>query len=198
MLRMSMSIPIGPSVYWGTPALLITPPSPTAPNAVCRTSMVPTQSSTVPVPIPPVNSRTRSAAPPTPPPHTTRPDPGRQALHGPNPTQPRAGPNPAGQLPHPLGRSGAALGHDLGGTELPAEVGTDLVAAHQHDLLGAQAPGGQHRRQPYRAVADHRHRDTRPDPGLDRAVVAGREHVGHRSEERRVGKECRSRWSPYH
>ena len=24
-------------------------------------------------------------------------------------------------------------------------------------------------------------------------------HVGHpRSEERRVGKECRSRWSPYH
>src|SRR3712207_8624746 len=22
--------------------------------------------------------------------------------------------------------------------------------------------------------------------------------VGHRSEERRVGKECRSRWSPYH
>ena len=26
-------------------------------------------------------------------------------------------------------------------------------------------------------------------------VVAGR---GGRSEERRVGKECRSRWSPYH
>jgi hypothetical protein len=23
-------------------------------------------------------------------------------------------------------------------------------------------------------------------------------HVGTRSEERRVGKECRSRWSPYH
>ena len=23
-------------------------------------------------------------------------------------------------------------------------------------------------------------------------------HVDHRSEERRVGKECRSRWSPYH
>ena len=22
--------------------------------------------------------------------------------------------------------------------------------------------------------------------------------IGHRSEERRVGKECRSRWSPYH
>ena len=23
-------------------------------------------------------------------------------------------------------------------------------------------------------------------------------HIGNRSEERRVGKECRSRWSPYH
>ena len=23
-------------------------------------------------------------------------------------------------------------------------------------------------------------------------------HVAYRSEERRVGKECRSRWSPYH
>ena len=23
-------------------------------------------------------------------------------------------------------------------------------------------------------------------------------HIHHRSEERRVGKECRSRWSPYH
>ena len=25
-----------------------------------------------------------------------------------------------------------------------------------------------------------------------------RENIFHRSEERRVGKECRSRWSPYH
>ena len=31
------------------------------------------------------------------------------------------------------------------------------------------------------------------------ALEAPRLHlVGHRSEERRVGKECRSRWSPYH
>src|SRR5207302_5746184 len=29
-------------------------------------------------------------------------------------------------------------------------------------------------------------------------VVARRARVHHRSEERRVGKECRSRWSPYH
>src|ERR1035438_9428946 len=30
------------------------------------------------------------------------------------------------------------------------------------------------------------------------AWVAGRAEVQHRSEERRVGKECRSRWSPKH
>src|SRR2546426_12708685 len=31
------------------------------------------------------------------------------------------------------------------------------------------------------------------DPALPRL-----DHDGYRSEERRVGKECRSRWSPYH
>src|SRR2546427_11023707 len=34
---------------------------------------------------------------------------------------------------------------------------------------------------------------------VDRQIAAGlRKEFGHRSEERRVGKECRSRWSPYH
>ena len=41
---------------------------------------------------------------------------------------------------------------------------------------------------------------------LGRLVVPGRQRIGMlwtiligiRSEERRVGKECRSRWSPYH
>ena len=28
--------------------------------------------------------------------------------------------------------------------------------------------------------------------------VSGKKVVSYRSEERRVGKECRSRWSPYH
>ena len=34
-----------------------------------------------------------------------------------------------------------------------------------------------------------------------RGIAVYNEHLrreGHRSEERRVGKECRSRWSPYH
>ena len=29
-------------------------------------------------------------------------------------------------------------------------------------------------------------------------LVTNNSSKGHRSEERRVGKECRSRWSPYH
>ena len=34
---------------------------------------------------------------------------------------------------------------------------------------------------------------------LERAEIHIREYgLGERSEERRVGKECRSRWSPYH
>src|SRR5262245_64923736 len=37
------------------------------------------------------------------------------------------------------------------------------------------------------------------DGVLERALVLGhREDLFKRSEERRVGKECRSRWSPYH
>src|SRR3954462_15061331 len=34
--------------------------------------------------------------------------------------------------------------------------------------------------------------------GHDRFGVGGRTSERERSEERRVGKECRSRWSPYH
>src|SRR2546421_1101769 len=44
--------------------------------------------------------------------------------------------------------------------------------------------------------------DGTPQPLLDLRQQGGRRtlpgHVAHRSEERRVGKECRSRWSPYH
>src|SRR5256885_12878753 len=43
-------------------------------------------------------------------------------------------------------------------------------------------------------------------PGIDAALRVNHRHLadvatfitGERSEERRVGKECRSRWSPYH
>ena len=41
--------------------------------------------------------------------------------------------------------------------------------------------------------------DGRPSDAIPRAVWARRvAYLPQRSEERRVGKECRSRWSPYH
>src|SRR5256885_3611304 len=48
------------------------------------------------------------------------------------------------------------------------------------------------------------HRDGREPWGRERSVItrshgdAGGDSPRARSEERRVGKECRSRWSPYH
>src|SRR6266511_4686429 len=36
------------------------------------------------------------------------------------------------------------------------------------------------------------------DPRADELIRGGHSRVIERSEERRVGKECRSRWSPYH
>src|SRR5256886_6662495 len=45
----------------------------------------------------------------------------------------------------------------------------------------------------------HRHDGTRSEsPRPTRRVAAGLTVGRSRSEERRVGKECRSRWSPYH
>ena len=40
--------------------------------------------------------------------------------------------------------------------------------------------------------------DMIPQDILDRIIEAGTYAANGRSEERRVGKECRSRWSPYH
>ena len=33
---------------------------------------------------------------------------------------------------------------------------------------------------------------------VDAPVIYANDQITYRSEERRVGKECRSRWSPYH
>src|SRR5438046_9658386 len=43
--------------------------------------------------------------------------------------------------------------------------------------------------------ASHHHHQQDDLPHIPRGVSS---HRGHRSEERRVGKECRSRWSPDH
>src|SRR5258708_40026935 len=56
---------------------------------------------------------------------------------------------------------------------------------HLIDIAGAIAAGRHCRRQVVTASVDH----------LD---FHNPIRLGERSEERRVGKECRSRWSPYH
>src|SRR2546430_7916495 len=71
---------------------------------------------------------------------------------------------------------------------LPIYTGDALTDQHLNRLChgpGAQDDG----RPPVRQAAD---RICAPGLNLDDRV----HH--HRSEERRVGKECRSRWSPYH
>src|SRR2546430_7589140 len=63
-------------------------------------------------------------------------------------------------------------------------------------------PPDVHSRPRVRAVG-HVHGEEDPRPGVPRAhqqalLQLAEPRAGRRSEERRVGKECRSRWSPYH
>src|SRR2546425_12633646 len=90
---------------------------------------------------------------------------------------------PAGFLPPP--RRGpppphhARLGRDESAVSPPAPGGAALRPARSHDARPLHARLRPRRAGLRRLHARHRTRDPR-------------------SEERRVGKECRSRWSPYH
>src|SRR5256886_17673179 len=71
------------------------------------------------------------------------------------------------------------------------ETGTPLAIKQSHGGSGTQA----------RAVIDGLEADVVTLalwPDTDAIRKAGQISEGWRSEERRVGKECRSRWSPYH
>ncbi len=48
-----------------------------------------------------------------------------------------------GEVTHTRDAFLAALGDDVGGTELPPEIGAGGVSAHEDDSLGAEAPGRQ-------------------------------------------------------
>src|SRR2546422_4658153 len=101
---------------------------------------------------------------------------------------------------------GAMLGQDrlLAGRELPRVDGlvapgddADLVAVEVERAGDADGLGWHRVR--VRVVQDHAGRPDE-DRNAERELV-GRElewSEPGRSEERRVGKECRSRWSPYH
>ena len=63
----------------------------------------------------------------------------------------------AGELHDALHGLLAALGDDVGGAQLARERRAVLVAAHDDDLLGAEALGGDHAAEPDGAVADDGH-----------------------------------------
>src|SRR3712207_9593481 len=75
--------------------------------------------------------------------------------------------------------------------DLAAEVLVDLLELGGAGCLAVAAAGLVGDLLERRAVHRHRH----PLPVEVQGAVVGAEG---RSEERRVGKECRSRWSPYH
>ena len=69
----------------------------------------------------------------------------------------------------------------------------EVLGRHGYEVLAAKTP-----EEAIRTVQEHR---STIDLLLVDAVmpkISGPELADIRSEERRVGKECRSRWSPYH
>ena len=92
-------------------------------------------------------------------------------------------------------------------TDVAAEVGStpfyaydSAVMTDQVEKLRAALPSGIHlhyamKANPMPAVVNHLAGLT---DGLDVASAGELQVALERSEERRVGKECRSRWSPYH
>ncbi len=69
--------------------------------------------------------------------------------------------------------------------ELERQVGAVAVAAEDHDLLGAEAPGGQQAAEADRSVADDRDSPPALDAGADGGMVTGGEDVGE-GEQRRA------------
>src|SRR3989441_862300 len=81
-----------------------------------------------------------------------------------------------------------------------AELGVELERGHGVAARLAQVDV-RDRAAVNRATAELVAADQVPDVLLNNAGLASglaKIHEGDRSEERRVGKECRSRWSPYH
>ena len=91
---------------------------------------------------------------------------------------------------------GAALGDHVGGAELTAEVGPRLVAAHQHDALGAELLGRQHGEQADGAVADHGDGAAGLHAAADSGVPAGAVDVGEGQQARPAGSRRCPRSTP--
>jgi hypothetical protein len=76
----------------------------------------------------------------------------------------------------------ATLGDDVGGAEVAGQRDSVVVAAHDDDLLGAEALGGENRAQADGAVADDCGALARSDLGDDGGVVSGAHHVRQRQQ----------------
>src|SRR3989442_12650767 len=79
-----------------------------------------------------------------------------------------------------------------------------LIVRESGDVLVTADPNLHHRGGIYYVLMGNNYNGDRPQPGVLNDLACGHQLIkqGHvkiyRSEERRVGKECRSRWSPYH
>ena len=75
-----------------------------------------------------------------------------------------------------------------------------MTAPHENSHPDVDSGDGAPRLQRFEDDERRAHHDPRDAADIDPDVVNSRNHyaLDDRSEERRVGKECRSRWSPYH
>src|SRR3989454_12669035 len=89
-------------------------------------------------------------------------------------------------------RSGGPVRVALFGEKVRALA--DALAGHGVEVLLAEDPAlAEYTPDAYGQAAQSIVESTRP-----RVILVAHTSQGYRSEERRVGKECRSRWSPYH
>src|SRR2546426_9087035 len=98
----------------------------------------------------------------------------------------RSQPRTATELGATLGVSANAIRHHL------KELVTESLITYGREQRGVGAPTYAYRLSPEgEAIFPKRYEETLTE-------LLGRVAQKDRSEERRVGKECRSRWSPYH
>src|SRR2546425_9379739 len=106
----------------------------------------------------------------------------------------------------PVPRNTSLTSHDLDLEEVGGPGDFPRQTRRHHDAItGARVPALQDQvahHGEHRVVARHSIDQDRRHAPHQRELAVGRGLGGHgedrRSEERRVGKECRSRWSPYH
>ena len=73
-----------------------------------------------------------------------------------------------------------------------------VIKPEENDLVSLKKILSEHPEVKFASLRFRRRRRRRADHRQRQDPARGRVQRHRRSEERRVGKECRSRWSPYH